>query len=56
MENFTVKELAQILNEYIDKGFGDYPVVAAFGIDLACNNVGDVQIRNDYEDVKLVLR
>lgn len=55
MEDFTVKELAQILNEYIDKGFGDYPVVAAFGIELACKKVTDVKIRNDYEDVKLVL-
>ena len=55
MENFTVKELVQILNEYIDKGFGDYPVVAAFGIELACNRVTDVQVRDAYEDVKLVL-
>lgn len=55
MEQLTVKELVQILNEYIDKGFGDYPVVAAYGIELACNKVKDAQIRDAYEDVKLVL-
>lgn len=52
MEKLTVKELAQILNEYVKQGLGDYEVVASRGSNKP-ETIDDIEIKPYHKEVKL---